>query len=111
MERETESKGLGLDFKCQTVHLKLPHCVTICRAQLSGQTQLENWPRDGTLKQIIVLLRTVVAQDIFQHCRCKGIKCIRTELQNSQPKQSGGNTLELLRREKEGVAIKTSVIA
>lgn len=54
--------------------------------------------RDGTLKQVTVLLWTPVAQDIFQHCSCKGLKCFWGELQNSQLKQSGGNTLELLRK-------------
>lgn len=82
--------SLSLDFKCQTAHLPLLP-VTICRARLSRQTQSENLPRDGTLKQVIVLLWTVVAQDIFQHCICKGIKCFWAELQDSQPEQTGGN--------------------
>lgn len=105
-ETEAEMRGTQLDFECQATQLQLPQCTAESRAEAVRADPVKESATRWHFKAAS-LSPAVDCSGTGQRQQCSyaGLKRLWGELQ--KPGLSGGNALDLLRRQKEGVAIRS----
>lgn len=98
---------MDLDFEHQAAQLKLPQRVTVSGAAAQWADPFKEsatrWHFKASLSPVVDCCDT----GHCDHCSCEGLKCLWENCKT--PRLSGGNTLDLLGRQKEGVAVRNSL--